>query len=95
MPKIRDEYLAKAKLQIEELNRKVDALEEKSDEVRAELRESYYQDLIKLRQHASQAADKLRQIKTAGGASWDKLVQEMDRFRDAFAEALERFKSKF
>lgn len=95
MSRARDEYTAKVKQQLDEFNRRMDALEGKADAVRAELRESYRQELVKLHQHAELAADTFQQVRAAGSASWNRLVEEMDRAGDAFSDALERFKSKF
>lgn len=95
MSNLREDYTARIKQQLDELNRKVDALESRANEVRAELRESYRQELARLHHQSELAADKLEQIKEAGSASWDRLVQEMDGISDAFKDALSRFKSKF
>lgn len=95
MSTVREDYSAKVKLQLDELNAKVDVLEARMHEAKAEVRASYRSELAKLRHQSEQAATQLAQIKTSGEASWDKMVQEMDKVRDAFTHSLNYFKSQF
>jgi predicted nucleic acid-binding Zn-ribbon protein len=95
MSTVREDYTAKVKLQLDELNTKVDAMEERMHEAREEVRASYRSELAKLRQQSELASTQLAQIKTSGEDSWDKMVQEMDKVRDAFRHSLNYFKSQF
>jgi hypothetical protein len=95
MSTVREDYSAKIKLQLDELNAKVDGLEARMHEANAEVRASYRAELVKLRHQSELASTQLAQIKTSGEASWDKMVQEMDKVRDAFMHSLAYFKSQF
>jgi predicted nucleic acid-binding Zn-ribbon protein len=95
MATVREDYTAKIKLQIDELNAKVDALEERMHEAKQEVRASYRSELAQLRHQSELASTQLAQIRTSGEASWDKMVQEMDKVRDAFRHSLNYFKSQF
>jgi outer membrane murein-binding lipoprotein Lpp len=95
MATVREDYTAKIKLQIDELNAKVDALEERMHEAKQEVRASYRSELAQLRHQSELASTQLAQIRTSGEASWDKMVQEMDKVRDAFVHSLNYFKSQF
>jgi uncharacterized coiled-coil DUF342 family protein len=95
MKHTREEYAEKVKLQLDELNAKVDVLEAKMTEAKAEVRASYRSELAKLRHQSDMAGDKLAEIKATGEASWDKMVLEMDKARDAFMHSLSYFKSQF
>jgi type I restriction-modification system DNA methylase subunit len=95
MSTVREDYAAKVKLQLDELNAKVDVLEARMHEARAEVRANYRAELAKLRHQSEQASTLLAQIRTSGETSWEKMVQEMDKVRDAFIHSLNYFKSQF
>lgn len=90
----RDEYTAKMKLQLDELNAKMDALEAKAHDAKVEARDKYREEMAKLRHQSSLAKTKLAEIKAAGEDSWDKMVAEMDKVRDAFTHSFNYFKSQ-
>lgn len=91
----RDEYVAKVKLQLDELNASVDVLESHMHKAKVEARASYAAELAKLRLESERVSDKLAQIRITGEETWDKMVQEMDKVRDAFKHSLSYFKSQF
>jgi predicted nucleic acid-binding Zn-ribbon protein len=91
----REEYVAKVKLQLDDLNAKVDLLEAKMAEAKAEVRASYRSELAKLRHQSDMAGDKLAEMKATGEDTWDKMLLEMDKARDAFMHSLNYFKSQF
>ena len=93
MSTVREDYAAKVKLQLDELNAKVDVLELRLHDAKADVRASYRSELAKLRHQSELASTQLAQIRTSGEASWDKMVEEMDKVRDAFVNALNYFKS--
>ena len=90
----RDEYTVKMKLQLDELNAKIDTLEAKAHEAKLEARDKYHEEMAKLRHQSSLAKIKLAEIKAAGEDSWDKMVAEMDKVRDAFTHSFNYFKSQ-
>ena len=95
MRTVREDYAEKVKLQLDELNAKVDALEALMHYARADVRASYRSELSKLRHQSELATAQLAQVRASGEASWDKLVLEMDKVRDAFMHSLNYFKSQF
>jgi hypothetical protein len=94
MRHLRDEYTTKIKLQLDELNLQIGAMEGKMQEAKAELRASYRAELAKLRLQSEQANDKLGQLQASGEAQWDKMVLEMDKVRDAFVNSYNYFKAQ-
>lgn len=92
---VREEYTAKVKHQLDALNVKVDELEGKMQLAKAEVRAGYRAELAKLRLQSEEASAKLDQLQAEGEASWDKMVHEMDKVRDAFMHSLNYFKSQF
>ena len=95
MSTVREDYVTKVKIQIDELNASVEVLEARMQEAKAEVRANYRAELAKLRHQSELISTQLAQIKTSGEASWDGLVQEMDKVRDAFKHSLNYLKSQF
>ncbi|MEO8312189.1 MAG: hypothetical protein ABI520_13525 [Caldimonas sp.] len=94
-PTKREEYTAKMKLQLDNLNAKMDALEAKTKEAKADAREKYKVEVSKLRHQSELAVAKLNEITAAGEDSWEKMVVEMEKVKDAFTSSFHYFQSKF
>ncbi len=90
----RDEYTAKMKLQLDELNLKMDQLEAKAKEAREDAREKYRAEMTKLRHQSSLAVAKMNEFAAAGEDSWEKMVDEVEKVRDAFVHSFSYFKSQ-
>ena len=89
-----DTYITRIKNHLEELNASMEALETKAREIRADARDKYQLEMADLREQASLATAKLEELKLAGTDSWDKLVAEMEKLRDAFSHSFNYFKSQ-
>ncbi len=87
-------YMEKMKAQLDELNANVSALEAKASEARDDAREMYHEELAKLRHQSQIATAKLGDMKTASEESWDSMVAEMEKVRDAFVRSFHYFKSQ-
>lgn len=94
MTQLREEYSTKIKLQLDELNAKVDVMEAKMQLARAEVRSTYHGELVKLRLQSDQASEKLAQMQASGEEAWDQMVLEMDKVRDAFVHSFNYFKAQ-
>ena len=90
----RDAYIAKMKLQLDELNAKINDLEAKAQEAKADVRDMYRDEMKKLRHQSGLALAKLDEIKVAGEDSWENMVAEMEKIRDAFIHSFHYFKSQ-
>jgi predicted nucleic acid-binding Zn-ribbon protein len=91
----RDLYVAKMKAQLDELNTKMDELEIKTQAAKTEARAKYHAEMAKLRQQSKDAVSKLDAMKAAGEDTWEALMAEMDKVRDAFTSSFNYFKSQF
>lgn len=91
---IRDEYIAKMKLQLDELDAKMDKLEAKAAQAKEDARAKYKEEMAKLRQQSRAAKGKLEEIKAAGEDKWEALVTETEKIRDAFVHSFNYFKSQ-
>lgn len=90
----RDAYIAKMKLQLDELNKTMAELELKSHEAKEEMRERYNAEIGQLHHQSQLAMGKLDELKTASEDSWKQLVAESEKIRDAFINSFHYFKSQ-
>lgn len=90
----RDAYIAKMKLQLDELNAKMDKLEAKATEAKEDVRAKYKEEITKLRQQSKLAKGKFEELKAASEDKWEAMVTEMEKIRDAFTHAFNYFKSQ-
>lgn len=90
----REAYIAKMKLQLHELDIKIDQLEAKASDAKADALEKYKLEMAKLREQSTLAKAKLRDLVDAGEDKWDSVVAEMEKVRDAFSRSFKYFKSQ-
>ena len=90
----RDVYIAKMKLQLDELNGQMSILEAKAKEAREDARARYQEEMAKLRDQSKLAQGKLDTMKSATEEAWDATVAEMEKVRDAFVHSFSYFKSQ-
>ena len=90
----RDAYVAKMKLQLDELNAKMALLEAKAKEAKADARDKYNEELGKLRHQSKLAVAKLDELKASGEDKWEAMVAETEKIRDAFVHSFNYFKSQ-
>ncbi len=90
----RDVYVAKMKLQLDELNARMGELEAKAKEAKEDARDKYNEDLGKLRHKSQLAVAKLDELKASGEDKWEAMVAETEKIRDAFIHSFNYFKSQ-
>lgn len=91
----RDEYVAKIKSELDDLNAQIDKLAAKSVDAKKEMQAKYKQEMADLRAHSGKASAKLDELKNAGEDAWENMVAEMDKIGDAFKHSYNYFKSQF
>ncbi len=90
----RDDYIEKMKLQLDKTNTKMNELDAKAKVAKADAREKYEEEMGKLREQSQRALAKLEELRVAGEDSWDTMVAEMEKIRDAFVHSFKYFKSQ-
>lgn len=90
----RDLYIEKMKAQLDELNAKMSELEAKAQEAKSDARDKYNEEMRKLTKQSKQAIAKLDELKAAGEDTWEAMVSEMEKIRDAFKHSFNYFKSQ-
>jgi TolA-binding protein len=91
---IRATYIEKMKLQLDELNTTMDELQTKADNAKIEFQEKYLKEMTSLREQSQVALDRLDELKTSGEESWESMVTEAEKVRDAFVQSFHYFKSQ-
>jgi uncharacterized membrane protein len=90
----KDSYIAKMKLQLDELDAKMTKVEAKAKEAKEDARDKYKEEMAKLRKQSKLAVAKLDELKAAGEDTWETMVTEMEKVRDAFTHSFAYFKSQ-
>ncbi len=87
-------YIEKMKSQLDDLNTNMNALQAKAAEAKEDARDMYKAEMAKLQEQSNLAVAKLGEMRTASEESWDAMVAEMDKVRDAFVHSFHYFKSQ-
>ncbi len=90
----REAYINKMKIQLDELDAKMDTLEAKASSAKDAAHEKYLAELAKLRQQSKVTKAKFDDLIEAGEDKWDNMVAEMEKVRDAFVHSFNYFKSQ-
>ena len=90
----KDVYVAKMKLELDELNVKMTELEARAKDAKADAKASYETEMAKLRHQSKLAGDKLDEVKAAAEGSWHQMVSEMEKLRTAFTSSFNYFKAQ-
>ena len=92
--KTKETYIAKMKLQLDELDVQMKALEAKAKDAKDAAHDKYVEDMAKLRAQSKLAKAKFDDLVEAGEDKWDNMVVEMEKVRDAFVHSFNYFKSQ-
>ena len=90
----REDYIAKMKTQLDELDANMDQLEAKAKNAKEDVRAKYQEEMTKLRHQSKLAKGKLKEVKAASEDKWDAMVAEMEKVRDAVIHSYRYFKSQ-
>jgi len=90
----RDEYTEMMKKELDTMNANMDSLEAKAQELKDDARHLYQENMRKLRHESKMASAKLDELRASSGETWDAMVMEMEKVRDAFTHSFSYFKSQ-
>jgi hypothetical protein len=90
----RETYINKMKIQLDELDAKMDTLETKAAHAKDAAHDKYVEEMAKLRQQSKDTKAKFDDLVAAGEDKWDNMVVEMEKVRDAFVHSFNYFKSQ-
>lgn len=81
----RAEYISKMEAQLDKLNQKMSSLETGAQEAKEEARQTYKEEMGKLRLKSKGAIAKLEELKASTEDSWETMVGDMEKMHDAFS----------
>ncbi|PWF48335.1 hypothetical protein [Massilia glaciei] len=90
----KENYITKMKLQLDELDAKMDTLEAKASNAKDAAHEKYLEEMAKLRHQSKVTKAKFDELMDTGEDKWDNMVVEMEKVRDAFVHSFNYFKSQ-
>lgn len=90
----RDEYVAKMKQQLDDMNKQIDKLEARSADASASMRAKYDEQVKELKKLYAKSQEKLEAMKGASESKWDELVAEGEKVQKAFVHSVNYFKSQ-
>ncbi len=90
----RDEYTARMKTQLDELNAGLSRLEADAAAVKADARAQYQEQMQKVRAAGQAARAQFDSVVASSEEAWAQLVAEMEKLRDAFKHSFNYFKSQ-
>ncbi len=90
----RDEYIAKMKQQLDDLNSQIGELETKAKAGQAEFGKKYEEQMANLRELSSTAKAKMDELMEAGEDKWEALITEGEKVHKAFVHSVNYFKSQ-
>ena len=90
----RDTYINKMKVQLDDLNLQMDKLEAKAQEAREDVRDTYRAEMAKVHAQSKIAMAKLEELQASGESTWDAMVAETEKIRDAFVHSFRYFKTQ-
>ncbi len=92
----RDQYVEKMKAKLDELNLEIKKLEAKAQGAKADAQIKYSDEIETIKKNRDDAAEKLKEMQSAGGEAWKDLKIGFDAswsiLEDAFKSAKSRFK---
>jgi len=90
----RDQFVEKMKKQLDDINAQLTKFEEQADEAGEEARANYDAQVDKLREQAKNMQVKLDEFRGASEDSWDRMMEETRKIRDAFIHSFNYFRSE-
>jgi predicted nucleic acid-binding Zn-ribbon protein len=87
-------YIEKMKQELDELNVKLIELEFFAANIQDETRHRYSEEIEKVRVQSDLAKQKLTKLKESSEDSWQTMVADVEKIRDAFVNSFHYFKSQ-
>jgi uncharacterized coiled-coil DUF342 family protein len=91
----RDEYIRKMQVKLEEWNAEIDKLTAKANEVSADIRSEYNEQIETLKAKQAAARQKIEEVQKSGESAWQDLKSGVELAWGAIEEAIDSAKSRF
>jgi uncharacterized coiled-coil DUF342 family protein len=93
--KSRDEYIRTMQAKLEEWNVEIDILSAKADEVTADVKSEYNEQVKSLKAKQATARQKIEELQHAGEGAWGDVKSGLELAWTAMGEALDSARSRF
>lgn len=90
----RHTYIEKMKQEFDVLNMKLNELELSAENMQEDARKLYNQEVDKVRVQSGLAKEKFSQLVESSENTWNEMVVETEKIRDAFVNSFHYFKSQ-
>ena len=94
MTTTRDEFVEKMKKQLDDVNKQLTEFEKEAEAAGEKARADYDAQIDKLREQGKKMQAKLEELRGAGEDSWDRMMEEARKLRDAFIHSYNYFRSE-
>jgi seryl-tRNA synthetase len=91
----REEYIRKMQAKLEEWNADIDSLTAKGNEVSADIKNEYAEQIESLKAKQAAARHKIEELQKSGESAWEDLKAGIDLAWTAIGEAVDSAKSRF
>ena len=91
----RDEYVASMKVKLDEWNTDIDAMEARSEQVKADVKADFQSQLASLRAQRDNGVSKLQELTSASDGAWDRVKLEAENLWDAFKDSATAFREHY
>lgn len=93
--KTKNEYIEKLASELKEWSAQIDVLAAKTEKASADVKLKYVEELNDLRAKQHAATEKMKELKEAGGDSWDAVKETADKVWNDLGAGLTSAVSKF
>ena len=90
----REDFIEKMKQQLDDINAQITEFESQTDAASEKAREDFDAQVDKLRDHGKEMQAKLDELRAASEDSWDRMMEETRKVRDAFIHSINYFRSQ-
>ena len=94
MTEKRDEFIEKMKQQLDDINAQISEFESKAEAAGEKAQADFDAQVDKMREQGKQMQAKLDELRNAGEDSWDRMMEETRKVRDAFIHSVNYFRSQ-
>ena len=91
----KDEYIAQMQSQLKKWDAEIDAMTAKANEIGAEARDKYYDQLKTMRTSREAVTQKMHEVTSASEAAWQEMQKGMESAWDSMKGAMEKMTSSF
>ena len=91
----KDDYVSQMQTQLKKWDAEIDAMAAKANEIGADARDKYYDQLKTMRASREAATQKMHEVTSASEAAWQEMQKGMETAWDSMKTAMEKMAGTF